>query len=130
MTTGISMVTFTGETSIPFARSRALKWIGGGLLAVALRLTLPAEARAGHGAAPSPCVGFGECHCCTGPDCCSPGCTWPGPPHTHCGSGTQCWYTCVNVPDPIPDELYRCCDWHDPQGDVDHCICREFIGGC
>lgn len=124
------MSLITSEAAVAFSRSRLLGRVATGLISIALWASVPKSVQAGHGTPPSPCFGFGECHCCTGSNCCSSGCTWPGGGHTHCPSGGQCWTTCVNVPDPIPDELYRCCDWHDTLGDVDHCVCREYLGTC
>lgn len=110
---------------VPFGRNRALALVGGVLFSAALQLTAPKLARAGHGADPYPCAGFGACHCCSGSTCCEGGCSWPGGSHTHCSSGTQCWYVCSSE-----NDLYKCCDWHSTEqtrNDNGHCICREFI---
>ena len=109
---------------VPFPRSRWLRLAGGAVFGIVLQLTASNVARAGHGGAPYPCAGFGSCHCCSGSTCCESGCSWPGGTHSHCPSGTQCWYVCSSE-----NDLYRCCDWHttEESNATGHCICREFI---
>lgn len=101
----------------PFARNRALRLISAALLGAALRLTAPELARAADGPAPWPCSGAGTCHCCSGSTCCEQPCTADT---AHCSSGGQCWYVCTGTGD-----VYRCCDWHDPSGNL--CICPEWV---
>jgi len=114
---------------VPFGRSRALALIGGALFGLALQIVAPQYARAGHGAAPFPCGGFGVCHCCaTGinqPTCCENGCT-PLTDHSDCRSGTQCWYTCSC------GDYYICCDFNtlEQNNNHGHCICSQWVGTC
>lgn len=104
-------------------RSRFLGLIGGGLFAFATRMFVASPALAEHTGPPFPCFAYPECHCCNGATCCSGGCVDQGNAWG-CPSGFQCWRTCVNT------ILYRCCDWGNPAGQVNVCICRSIIGSC
>ncbi len=105
------------------ARSRFLTLLGGGLVGLAVRVFTPEAARANHNPPPSPCFGYGKCHCCSGGDCCTSTCFWHSD-HIHgCPSGFQCWRTCSG------GTLYRCCDWHSGDGSG-LCICRQNLGSC
>lgn len=106
---------------VPFGRSRALQFMGATLFGLALQLAAPQLARATNTNFPYPCDGFRQCHCCSGTQSCELGWSWPGPPHSDCPSGAQCWYTCVPG-----GAVYQCCDWHSEEPAGSHCICSEL----
>jgi hypothetical protein len=103
-------------------RSRFLAVLGGGLVAGATKLavaTSPASAH--HYPWPSPCYGYGLCHCCSGSSCCDGNCYynhWDG-----CPGGGQCWTSSVPVGGGCYD-LYYCCDY-SVSPSHNHCICRS-----
>lgn len=108
---------------VPFGRNRFLGMLGGALSALAVRAVMPKAALAAHGAVPSPCFGYGVCHCCSGAICCESRCSWPAD-HSHCPGGQQCWYVCSGL------YKYQCCDWHCGTCNNGHCICRYQVGLC
>lgn len=112
-------------SKVPFGRRRFFALVGSGFFGVAMRLAAPDVAKAWHGGDPYPCYGFYLCHCCSGSTCCESTCTWPAN-HSHCPSGTQCWYACYCT------VYFRCCDWHtkDSGGSLRHCICKGVVGSC
>ncbi len=103
-------------------RNRFLAILGGGLVAGATKLAITTTpAYAAHGPSPSPCYGFGLCHCCSGSSCCQSECYYHGT--EGCPGGGQCWSTSVPVGGGCYD-VYYCCDY-SVNPNHDHCICRS-----
>jgi hypothetical protein len=105
-------------------RSRFLTILGGGLVAGATKLAITTTpAYAWDSPEPSPCFGYGLCHCCSGSDCCQSECYYTH--YDDCPGGGQCWTTAVPVGGGCYD-LYYCCDYSvsgfNPHK---HCICRS-----
>jgi hypothetical protein len=111
---------FDGETMarVPFGRSRALGTLSVALFGLATRMLTPRPVLAAHGPVPSPCFGFGQCHCCNGDNCCQNKCKYKK--YLGCPSTGQCWYSCG--PGPQGFGLYHCCDFSSPDGP---CICSK-----
>lgn len=73
-------------------------------------------AYATHTGWPSPCYGYGACHCC--PNCGDP------VPSLGCETGTGCWYMLQDIP---ICKVWKCCDYLD---DGVPCICRTLWCNC
>jgi hypothetical protein len=119
-------------TNVSFGRNRFLRALGVALFGLVTRLAAPQLAHAYHGSPPAPCFGFGQCHCCSGTQCCNPaGCQYPG--SLGCPGGGQCWYTCIGG-----SQLFKCCDWQEcipnPPPDTGcswkNCACVQHLGPC
>ena len=106
------------KAQVPFGRSRAFGALSVALFGLATRMVTPRPVLAAHGPVPSPCFGYGVCHCCNGDNCCQNKCKYNSP--LGCPSGGQCWYSCGNGNQGYG--LYHCCDFSSPQGS---CICHK-----
>lgn len=115
----ISMTTTTTIRQNDSSRRGFIGKVGTLLFASAAGILVKSRAAyATHGGAPSPCVGYGECHCC--PNCGDPD------PELGCrafGSTTGCWYVAQDLP---ICKVWKCCDYPIGGG----CICRTLWCNC
>jgi hypothetical protein len=103
-------------------RRRFLTLAGGTLFALATKLFVPAQVSA---ACPSgcDCTGTnGTCPCCSGADC--PCCSGP---YCFCRRiQNQCSWTFSTPAGNGCYHVYRCRDYHDPNGG--YCVCKGYLG--
>lgn len=116
---GLAAPTPEQEAHLPLAttrigRSRAMKLLGVGVFAWAMRLFVPKQAWAGctHSGWAGPCDCYWCCHCSEGSCYCSAcSAAWT------CGSN-HCWYVNYN------GGTYHCCDYWEGQS---LCCCRHRV---
>jgi len=106
--------------SAKLGRSRFLAGAGTLLTGWAAGWFFPAEASAV--VPPEGCYGYDACPCCSGPTCCTPGCTRV---LDNCSPGQQCWNACAYIGCCI--YRFQCCDWNS-SGKA--CICRSALAPC